>query len=60
MEEKGCNFFCFRDCGDKYETLIMKKDIDSVEKLSLKKIGQANQTDNCKENLKKVQSISKL
>lgn len=30
--------FCFKECGDKYDTLILKKDMESVEKLSLKKM----------------------
>ena len=38
MADKKCDLFCFRECSDKYDTLIMKKDMETVEKLSLKKL----------------------
>ncbi len=30
MSDKTCDLFCFRECSDKYDTLILKKDIESV------------------------------
>jgi hypothetical protein len=30
MGDKNCDLFCFRECSDKYDTLILKKDMDSV------------------------------
>jgi tRNA splicing endonuclease len=61
MGERGCDFFCFRECGDKYETHVMKKNIDSNEKLSLKKMSliYSNNHDNRKA-LMKIKSVSKF
>jgi hypothetical protein len=41
MSEPTCGLSCFRDCGDKYDSHILKKDIETVEKLSLKKLGNS-------------------
>ena len=60
MEGRGCGIFCFKDCNDKYETMVMKKDIDTSEKLSLKKNSVQKCTHHHTSTLKKVHSNQKF
>lgn len=60
-ERGGCNFLCFKECGDKYETHVMKKDQENTEKLSLKKISQIySHNHDQRKTLTKIKSVSKL
>lgn len=59
MSEKTCDIFCFRECGDKYDSLVLKKDIDNVEKLSLKKIS-CNMREDERHRMKKTPSYNRL
>jgi hypothetical protein len=34
----SCDLFCFKQCSDKYEAHIEKKDLEAANKLSLKRI----------------------
>lgn len=60
MGSKGCDFFCFKDCADKYETHVMKKDIEVNEKLSLKKMTSIYSQNQYQKPLQKIKSVSKL
>lgn len=59
-DKSGCDFFCFRQCGDKYDTLIKKKPHEEVEKLSLKKINSKSEQPDQFGMIKKISSQSQL
>ena len=61
MSNQSCGFFCFKDCGDKYETHIMKKEVEPAEKLSLKKVNAVHpHPQDTRRHLQRIKSASKM
>lgn len=61
MSEPTCGLSCFRECGDKYDSHVLKKDMETVEKLSLKKLGNSTSKEQEEKlRIKKTASHSKL
>ncbi len=61
MTDRGCDLFCFRECGDKYETHVMKKDIEGSEKLSLKRMNSVYANNHLnRKPLQKIKSVTKM